>query len=262
MTLWRTVLALALLALAFGLVTALKASAQAPPRPPHTFFGAEAERGSGARIDGELAPDGSVIQAFNEADDLVAEAVVGDRDTGVWVLDVNPDGATSVTFQLDGRDCGLEPLPVSSGNLDEVALDCGEDTASAVLDPGREVTPPDDADTEESAVEETEDAPDATAGGAEPDPEPASEPPDDADTEESEVEETEDAPDATAGGAEPDPEPASEPPAQDEEQLDSDGGETGFVAAIVLIVVSTLGIGGYAVYQWRRREPPDGGSTA
>ena len=227
MTLWRTVLALALLALAFGLVTALKASAQAPPRPPHTFFGAEAERGSGARIDGELAPDGSVIQAFNEADDLVAEAVVGDRDTGVWVLDVNPDGATSVTFQLDGRDCGLEPLPVSSGNLDEVALDCGEDTASAVLDPGREVTPPDDADTEESEVEETEDAPDATAGGAE-----------------------------------PDPEPASEPPAQDEEQLDSDGGETGFVAAIVLIVVSTLGIGGYAVYQWRRREPPDGGSTA
>ena len=59
---WRWAAALSAAALALALVTS--AFAQAPPSPPHQFFGSTAT-GTGALLDGEPAADGATVTASN-----------------------------------------------------------------------------------------------------------------------------------------------------------------------------------------------------
>ena len=88
-----TVLGAAVLALSL----AAAAFAQAPPSPPHQFYGSGDD--SGATLDGVAAADGAVVIALNESGVNVAEGTVA---AGVWLVQVDPADATSVTFTLDG----------------------------------------------------------------------------------------------------------------------------------------------------------------
>ena len=81
--------------LALSLATA--AFAQAPPSPPHQFYGSAAD-GTGATLDGVAAADGAVVAAWSDGVS-VAEGTVAD---GVWLVQVDPADATSVIFSLDG----------------------------------------------------------------------------------------------------------------------------------------------------------------
>ena len=112
---WRWVAVVSAAALALALVTS--AFAQAPPSPPHQFFGSTGT-GSGAQLDGAAVPDGSVVTAWNQDGDSVGTATITD---GTWLLAIEAD-STTVSFSIDGSDRTAD-FPVTSGDLTEVAID-------------------------------------------------------------------------------------------------------------------------------------------
>lgn len=99
-------------ALAVALTSAV-AAAQAPPSPPHTFFG------ENPLLDGASAPDGTPVTAINEEGVAVATAEV---EAGTWVLQVDPANGAQVSIQLNGAGA-VGPYDVESGALTEVLLD-------------------------------------------------------------------------------------------------------------------------------------------
>ena len=103
-------------ALALALVTS--AFAQAPPSPPHQFFGS-AGTGSAALVDGAAAADGAVVTAWNQDGESVGTATLAD---GTWLLAVDGADASSVTFSIDGS-AQTPSFPVTSGDLTEVTID-------------------------------------------------------------------------------------------------------------------------------------------
>ena len=92
---WRMAVVAGAAALALALVTS--AFAQAPPAPDHAFYGSAAA-GSGATIDGEPAPDGTVVTATNQDGEAVGSSTISG---GVWMINVGSDNA-SVTFAVNG----------------------------------------------------------------------------------------------------------------------------------------------------------------
>lgn len=112
---WRTLTVLGAAVLALSLASA--AFAQAPPSPPHQFFGSAAD-GSGATVDGEDAADGAVVVAWNEAGENVGESTV---DGGLWLIQVASEDASSVTFTVDGN-ATAGSFDVESGSLTSVTL--------------------------------------------------------------------------------------------------------------------------------------------
>ena len=104
-------------ALALALVTS--AFAQAPPSPPHQFFGSTAT-GTGALLDGEPAADGATVTASNaDTGDAVGTDTIA---SGTWLIQVDADAADSVVFSIDGGSPS-GAFPVVSGDLTDVALD-------------------------------------------------------------------------------------------------------------------------------------------
>ncbi len=112
---WRTLTVLGAAVLALSLASA--AFAQAPPSPPHQFFGSAAD-GSGATVDGADAADGAVVVAWNEAGENVGEGTV---DGGLWLIQVASEDASSVTFTVDGN-ATAGSFDVESGSLTSVTL--------------------------------------------------------------------------------------------------------------------------------------------
>ena len=112
---WRTLTVLGAAVLALSLASA--AFAQAPPSPPHQFFGSAAD-GSGATVDGEDAADGAVVVAWNEAGENVGEGTI---DGGLWLIQVASEDASSVTFTVDGN-ATAGSFDVESGSLTSVTL--------------------------------------------------------------------------------------------------------------------------------------------
>ena len=112
---WRMLVVMGAAVLALSLATA--AVAQAPPSPPHQFFGSEGD-GSGATIDGEAAADGAVVVAWNEDGVNVGESTV---DGGLWLIQVSSEDASSVTFTVDGN-AAAGSFDVESGALTSVSL--------------------------------------------------------------------------------------------------------------------------------------------
>lgn len=112
---WRMLVVMGAAVLALSLVTA--AFAQAPPSPPHQFFGSAGD-GSGATIDGEAAADGAVVVALNENGDNVGEATI---EGGLWLIQVSSEDAASVSFTVDGN-AAPGDFPVESGSLTSVTL--------------------------------------------------------------------------------------------------------------------------------------------
>ena len=113
---WRWTAVVSAAAVAVALATS--AFAQAPPSPPHQFFGS-ADTGSGAILDGAAAPDGATVNAVNEAGEAVGSGTIAN---GTWLIQVDPAAATSVTFNINGGSASAS-FPVTSGDLTEVALD-------------------------------------------------------------------------------------------------------------------------------------------
>ena len=130
-------LALALTASAFG---------QAPPQPPHMFFGS-ADTGTAAQLDGAQAADGGIVSATNENGEVVGTGAI---DAGTWLIQVDPADATSVTFSIDGS-AASAAFDVTSGDLTEVALDL---TAAAAEEPAAEEPAAEEPAAEEPAAEE------------------------------------------------------------------------------------------------------------
>ena len=89
-----------------------------PIAPPHQFYGS-AGAGSGAAIDGELVPDGTVITARNEDGKAVGRTAVA---AGDWVIYVYRADAASVTFSITGS-VRSRPYDVVIAARTEVALD-------------------------------------------------------------------------------------------------------------------------------------------
>ena len=105
-------------AAAVAVAMATSAFAQAPPAPPHQFFGS-ADTGSGAILDGAAAADGATVTAWNEDGEAVGTAAI---EAGTWLIQVDSAVASSVTFNIDGGSQSAA-FPVTSGDLTEVALD-------------------------------------------------------------------------------------------------------------------------------------------
>ena len=106
-------------AAALALALAASAFAQAPPSPPHQFFGST-ETGSGVTMDGAAAADGTTVVAVN-AD--TGEVVGSDAiDGGTWLIQVDLGAASSVTFSVEGFTSSAPQAVDESGGLTEVAL--------------------------------------------------------------------------------------------------------------------------------------------
>ncbi len=145
---WRVAAIAGAAALALALVTS--AFAQAPPPGPHAFYG------SGAMLDGEPAPDGSVVLASNQDGASVGLSTISG---GVWMIDVDTREATSVTFSIDGSNPS-ESYPVTQFSDTEVALDLtspAPEPEEPVTEPEEPVTEPEEPVTEpEEPVTEPE----------------------------------------------------------------------------------------------------------
>lgn len=138
--LWRMLAVMS--ATVFALAIAASAFAQAPPSPPHQFFGSGGT-GSGAELDGEAVADGATVTAWNQDGDEVGSAEVAD---GTWLIQVDPADATSVTFTVDGS-VPSEPQEVTAGALTELGLSLasaddggGDDVGDDVGDDGEAPT--------------------------------------------------------------------------------------------------------------------------
>ena len=97
-------------AAAFALAIAASAFAQAPPAPPHQFYG------SGATLDGETS-DGTVT-ATNQDGEAVGSSSI---DMGAWAINVDAADADSVTFSIDGSDPS-DSYDVEGAGVTEVSL--------------------------------------------------------------------------------------------------------------------------------------------
>ena len=113
---WRTLAVMGAALAALAITTA--AFAQAPPTPPHAFFGSPAD-GAGVTIDGNAAPAGTVVTAWNENGDQVGTATLD--AAGLWVIQVDPAMAMSVSFTVDGA-ATSGSFDVESGDISPVAL--------------------------------------------------------------------------------------------------------------------------------------------
>ncbi len=112
---WRVLAVMSAAVLTLAIATS--AFAQAPPTPPHQFFGSS-ETGSAAQLDGADAPDGSVVAAWSDGVQVGDSATI---ENGTWLIQVDPSDASSVTFTIDGSsDPGS--FDVTSGSLTEVSL--------------------------------------------------------------------------------------------------------------------------------------------
>ena len=117
------VLAVVVAAAVFALAISASAVPQAPPDPPHSFYG-DASSGSGALLNGELAADSSVVTAWNQDGENVGESEIAD---GAWVIVVwlpvvDPGGNSTVAFTIDGSDPS-DAYAVWSGVITAVSLD-------------------------------------------------------------------------------------------------------------------------------------------
>ena len=101
-----------------GSVVIMRRTGVVPIAPPHQFYGSAAA-GSGAAIDGELVPDGTVITARNEDGKAVGRTAV---TAGDWVIYVYRADAASVTFSITGS-VRSRPYDVVIAARTEVALD-------------------------------------------------------------------------------------------------------------------------------------------
>ena len=113
---WRTLAVVSAAALTLALVANAFAQ-EAPPVPPHQFFGSQ-ETGSVALLDGEIAADGATVTAWDQDGEAVGSATI---ENSTWMIQV-PPSAGSVTFSIDGSSQSA-PESVSSGGLTEIALD-------------------------------------------------------------------------------------------------------------------------------------------
>ncbi len=126
---WRMLAVASAAALALALVAS--AFAQAPPSPPHQFFGSS-ETGSGAQIDGADAADGAVVAAWNENGDQVGSDTI---TAGTWLIQVDAAEASTVTFTVDGN-ADSQSFDVVSGSLTEAALNASSEAAPPAVDDG------------------------------------------------------------------------------------------------------------------------------
>ena len=99
-------------------VVIMRRTGVVPIAPPHQFYGS-AGAGSGAAIDGELVPDGTVITARNKDGKAVGRTAVA---AGDWVIYVYRADAASVTFSITGS-VRSRPYDVVIAARTEVALD-------------------------------------------------------------------------------------------------------------------------------------------
>jgi hypothetical protein len=105
------------------------ASAQAPPSPPHTFFG------QSPTLDGSAVADGTVVSAIDESGVVVGTGTV---EAGNWLIQVDPD-TDSVTITI-GDAAAEGPFAVESGALTEVTLNLTSGTPTT--DPPPTTPPP------------------------------------------------------------------------------------------------------------------------
>ena len=129
---WRTLAVMGAALAALAITTA--AFAQAPPTPPHAFFGSPAD-GAGVTIDGNAAPAGTVVTAWNENGDQVGTATLD--AAGLWVIQVDPAMAMSVSFTVDGA-ATTQSFDVESGAISRVALS----VSGAAPPPSDDAVPP------------------------------------------------------------------------------------------------------------------------
>ena len=125
---WRLLTVMS--AAAFALAIAASAFANAPPSPPHQFFGS-GDTGSGAHVDGALAADGATVTASNEDGVEVGSTTITD---GTWLIQVDPADADSVTFTIDGS-AQSESQDVVSGSLTELGMDLAASGDAAATAP-------------------------------------------------------------------------------------------------------------------------------
>ncbi len=128
--LWRMVVVVTAAALALAIAASAFAQTPTPPGFPAQFFGS-ANSGSGAILDGAAADDGSVVTAWNQDDENVGEGTIGD---GEWVIGVDSDRATSVTFSI-GASGQSGSYDVVGGGVTEVALDLTTPDVEVVVEP-------------------------------------------------------------------------------------------------------------------------------
>ena len=107
-SMWRWLAVMS--AAAFALAIAASAFAQAPPAPPHQFYG------SGATVDGEDAM-GSVTATNQDGAEVGSSPISG----GSWAINVSPDDADSVTFSIGGSEPSGS-YDVESAGVTEVSL--------------------------------------------------------------------------------------------------------------------------------------------
>ena len=100
------------------------ASAQAPPSPPHTFFG------QSPTLDGAAVSDGTVVTATDGAGVVVGTGTV---EAGNWLIQVDPDiDSVSITI---GSAAAEGPFAVESGALTEVTLNLTSSTTPPATTP-------------------------------------------------------------------------------------------------------------------------------
>ena len=136
--LWRMLSVMG--ATVFALAIAASAFAQAPPSPPHQFFGS-ADTGSGATVDDAAAADGATVTAWNQDGDAVGAADITD---GTWLIQVDPADASSVTFSIDGSSQS-DSQDVVAGSLTELGLALSSGAADP-MDPMDPMDPTDPMD--------------------------------------------------------------------------------------------------------------------
>lgn len=93
--------------------------------PPHKLWGS-ATRGSGARIDGELVADGGSVHAYDHDSTLATPIATAIIDGGTWALDVSPDTARRVRFNIQSAGMLTELSDVWDivyGGFNEIGLD-------------------------------------------------------------------------------------------------------------------------------------------
>lgn len=158
---WRLLAVAGAAALALALVTS--AFAQAPPSPPHEFFG-DAGMGSAAMIDGEAA-GGAMVTATNQDGEAVGSATTD--AAGSWSIQVDPADASSVTFTIAGGEGSAGPFDVQTASFTEVAIAATTGDAADEPDEPAEPTEPAEMPDEPAPVkpEQPSGLPNTGSGG-------------------------------------------------------------------------------------------------
>jgi hypothetical protein len=90
---------------------------QAPPSPPHTFFGHD------PLVDGVQVPNGTIVTALSPQGADVGSAPV---ESGTFVVQVDAAVASSVQFLINGATTAF--FAVESGGLTELTVDISTGT--------------------------------------------------------------------------------------------------------------------------------------